>query len=228
MFGAVKQLFFFLFERLINVAHVLKERRQYPTCLIQYGAQICKKTELGKYSSIFRNTILIETKIGKYSYIQKNSRVYYATIGNFCSIAEQVIIGAANHRMDIPCASPYFDKSFDYLPKTFDTVNVKMENIKGVIIGNDVWIGLRAVIIDGVKIGDGAIIAAGAVVTKDVEPYAVVGGIPAKLIRFRYNEETIIKLLDSKWWNQSDDWIEKHKFELVDMDKFKTMTNDKL
>lgn len=200
--------------------------RQNPTCLIQYGVRLCRKTVLGRYSSIFENSILVETKIGNYSYVQKNSHIYYAKIGNFCSIAEQVIIGAANHRMDIPTTSPYFDNEFSYLPKTFNTGDINIGRVKGVTIGNDVWIGLRAIILDGVSIGDGAIIAAGAVVTKDVPPYAIVGGVPAKLIRMRYDAETVCKLLKSQWWNQSDEWIEEHKLELVDMDKFNSITND--
>lgn len=71
-------------------------------------------------------------------------------------------------------------------------------------IGNDVWIGQNAVIMDGVKIGDGAIVAAGAVVTKDVAPYAIVGGVPAKLIKYRFDEATIKDLLRLKWWELSD------------------------
>lgn len=216
----MKEILSYIFERIINVIKTNRLRRVYPTTRVDYGSNFTEKIVLGAYSAIFKNVILANTHIGKYTYVQKNARIYNASIGNFCSIAEQVVIGAANHRMDAPSASPYFDRSFDYLPKTFDAGNVNMVTTKGVTIGNDVWIGLRAIIIDGITIGDGAIIAAGAVVTKDVAPYAIVGGIPAKIIRFRYNEEIIKKLFRSEWWNQSDEWLVENKSMLVDMNKF--------
>lgn len=78
---------------------------------------------------------------------------------------------------------------------------------KRVVIGNDVWIGIRCIIMDGVSIGDGAVVAAGSVVTKDVAPYAIVGGVPAKVIRFRFNDSVIEKLLQLKWWDYTDDQI---------------------
>ncbi|MBU9735538.1 CatB-related O-acetyltransferase [Lachnospiraceae bacterium ASD5720] len=79
-----------------------------------------------------------------------------------------------------------------------------------VIIGNDVWIGDGAQIIGGHKIGDGAIVAAGAVVTKDVLPYSIVGGVPAKIIRFRFEKDDINYLMQLKWWDKDREWIEKH------------------
>lgn len=78
------------------------------------------------------------------------------------------------------------------------------------IIGNDVWIGARAMILSGVKIGDGAVIAAGAVVTKDVEPYTIVGGVPAKPIRKRFTDEQIDALIKLKWWDKDDVWMRDH------------------
>lgn len=77
------------------------------------------------------------------------------------------------------------------------------EDYKPIIIGNDVWIGARVVILDGVKVGDGAVIATGAIVTKDVPPYAIVGGVPAKIIKYRASEEQIREYADSEWWNLS-------------------------
>lgn len=79
-------------------------------------------------------------------------------------------------------------------------------------IGNDVWIGDSVLIINGVKIGDGAIIAAGAVVNKDVPPYAVVGGVPARIIKYRFSTEQIKWLLKFKWWEKDSDWLKEHSF----------------
>lgn len=216
----MKQAIHYLLNKLSNIISIKKIRNNNPTCLIQYGAKVSGETLLGKYTSVFQNAILVNSKIGNYTYIQKDSRIYYATIGNFCSIAEQVVVGAANHRMDIPTASPYFDQSFSYLPKIFKTGEVNMVEVKGVSIGHGVWLGIRSIILDGVTIGDGAIVAAGAVVTKDVPPFTIVGGVPAHPIRKCFDDDTIDNLLKIEWWNQTDEWIEDNKLALVDMHKF--------
>lgn len=91
---------------------------------------------------------------------------------------------------------------------------------KLVEIGNDVWIGSHVLIMDGVKIGDGAIIAAGAVVTKDVEPYSIVGGVPARHIRYRFSEEQIKKLLQLKWWEKDFGWIKEHYRDFRNINEF--------
>ena len=137
-------------------------------------------------------------------------------IGRYCSIAYGVNIGMFEHPVDwlstttrqylpshVHGAKPVHLRNFDPSPRT--------------VIGNDVWIGVGATLIDGVKIGDGAIIAAGAVVTKDVPPYAIVGGVPAKIIRYRFNEATIKDLLELKWWDY--DLADFGEVEWDDVDK---------
>lgn len=216
----MKEILAYLLNKFLNIIRILKLRKANKSCLLSFEATISENVILGKYSSIFKNTILDSCTIGNYTYIQKDSRIYNAQIGNFCSIAEQVIIGAVNHRMDIPTTSSYLDSSMNYLPKTFEAGAVKMAESKGVIIENDVWIGLRAIILDGVHIGSGSIIAAGAIVNKDVPPYSIVGGVPAKVIKQRFNDQIRNKLLDSKWWDRPDEWLEYHKYDLVDIDRF--------
>lgn len=88
-------------------------------------------------------------------------------------------------------------------------------------IGNDCWIGQNVFLVGGITIGDGAIVLANATVTKDVPPYAIVGGVPAKIIRYRYNEQTIEFFLSKKWWNKPIEWLEKHSECLCDITKFK-------
>ena len=137
-------------------------------------------------------------------------------VGRYCSIAYGVNIGMFEHPVNwlststrqylpglVRGSRPVHLRSFDPSPRT--------------VIGNDVWIGVGSTLIDGVKIGDGAIIAAGAVVTKDVPPYAIVGGVPAKIIRYRFDEETIRELLNLKWWEY--DMADLGEIEWNDIDK---------
>lgn len=125
-------------------------------------------------------------------------------IGKFCSIAcgAKFIFNAANHKLDSLSTYPFpiFFEEWQ-LPVDVNSISQAWDNHGDIIIGNDVWIGYEAVIMSGVKIGDGAIIATRAVVTKDVEPYTIVGGVPAKEIRKRFDDETISKLEEICWWD---------------------------
>ena len=146
---------------------------------------------------------------------QKNNVLYHypvnhdkLVIGKFCSIAcgAKFIFTSANHTLKSLSTYPF--------PIFFEEWGLDSANIaeawdkKGdIVIGNDVWIGYEAVILSGVTIGDGAIIGARALVTKDVPPYTIVGGVPARCIRRRFDEETVTKLMELKWWEWSDDKI---------------------
>ena len=146
-----------------------------------------------------------DVEIGKYTYIGSGTRISNKTIiGDYCSISRNIEIGPANHPLNMLSTHP-----FQYNERHFPSGEYKlhkrvvplMERKSSVIIGNDVWIGAKAIIMRGVKIGDGAVIAGGAVVTKDVPPYCIYGGIPAKLIKKRFSDEVISKLISLKWWN---------------------------
>jgi len=127
-------------------------------------------------------------------------------IGKFCSIAcgAKFLFNSANHTLSSLSTYP-FPLFFEEWGLEKRNVAASWDNKGDIVIGNDVWIGYEAVIMAGVTIGDGAIIGARAVVTKDVPPYTVVGGIPAKPIKKRYPEETIAALSELKWW----DWPEE-------------------
>lgn len=148
---------------------------------------------------------------------EKNNVIYHypinndrLVIGKFCSIAygAKFIFNCANHTLKSlsTYTFPLFFEEWD-LPKS--KVAASWDNKGDIVIGNDVWIGYDAVIMAGVKIGDGAIIGTRAVVTKDVEPYSIVGGVPAKEIRKRFSPEVIEKLKTIQWWNWSQDKIKK-------------------
>ena len=124
-------------------------------------------------------------------------------IGAFCSISEECSIGMPSHPITYISSSPVFLEGSNYLRKNFS--EIRYVDCLDTKIGNDVWIGTKVCVKSGVKIGDGAIIAAGAVVTHDVPAYAIVGGVPAKVIRYRFDEETIEKLQKIKWWEFEED-----------------------
>ncbi len=129
-------------------------------------------------------------------------------IGKFCSIAcgAKFIFNSANHNMTSLSTYP-FPLFFEEWGLEKNKVTEAWDNKGNIIVGNDVWIGYKAIILSGVTIGDGAIIGTGAVVTKDVAPYTIVGGVPAKPIRKRFDDETISKLLKIKWWDWSEEMI---------------------
>lgn len=146
---------------------------------------------------------------------EKNNVLYHYPINNdslimgkFCSIAcgAKFIFTSANHTMGSLSTYP-FPLFFEEWGLPISEVTSSWDNKGDIVIGNDVWIGYEAVIMSGVHIGDGAIIGTRAFVTKDVEPYTIVGGIPAKPIRKRFSEGTISTLLELKWWNWTKEEI---------------------
>lgn len=156
---------------------------------------IYKSLEVGKYVTIEKNVVIngILKKIGDGTYICSNTFIYNCEkIGKYCSIARDVAIGVGNHPTNWLLTTPlFYSKSRGIVS---ENLYIDTNSKKAVIIGNDVWIGTKAIILSGVKIGDGAIIAAGAVVTKDIEPYSIVGGVPAKIISYRFEKDIINKL----------------------------------
>jgi acetyltransferase-like isoleucine patch superfamily enzyme len=144
-------------------------------------------------------------------------------IGRFTSIAADVKNAQGVHPITAPYAttSPMFFSLKKQSGITFAKKQLFDEMRAPISIGNDCWIGQRAFFVGGLTIGDGAVILAGAVVTKDVPPYAIVGGVPAKILKYRYDEETIQFLLEKKWWNMPVEWLKENSALLCDIDKLK-------
>jgi virginiamycin A acetyltransferase len=162
-------------ENIRKIVRKYRYRRRYKNVKIMEDVSIDAYCSVGEYTFIGSNSIITKSKIGRY-----------------CSIAPNVSIGLGEHIIDrVSTSSIFYGKeSYNILTKG---------NLE---IGNDVWIGTKAIILRGVKIGDGAIIGGGAVVTKDVPPFAIVAGSPAKLIKFRFSSEKISKILEVKWWEK--------------------------
>lgn len=182
------------------------------------------KSIFTKKSALRYGAKLFNVQMGDYSSVGINSKIANAVIGRYTVIAREVYIGVGVHPTDFLSAHSIFYKNnpWGFHPEWVKKHDFDENPISH--IGNDVWIGTRAIIMDGVSIGDGAIVASGAVVTKDVPPYAVVGGVPAKVIKYRFSQEMIDRLLEIQWWLLPDDEITK----IVDLFHIKNPTIDEL
>ena len=187
-------------------------------CIFEEDTVIDKNVRFEGGNSIQEKTRVLNSTLGYGTYIGANSFVCNTQIGRYCCIGGNVKTITGNHPIrQFVSVHPAFysmrkQAGFTYVTKEkFSDFNYIQEDKKlSVIIGNDVWIGENAAILEHIVIGDGAVVAAGALVTKDVPDYAVVGGVPAKLIGYRFDEKTICFLKKNKWWDKPLEWIEKH------------------
>lgn len=172
-------------------------------------------SKVSNKAKIWRHAVLFHSSVDDYSYIGLKTRFIYAHCGKFCSIAGDCAIGMGTHSLNYKSTSPIFTSPNNGIGLKW-TEKSCFDEYKEVHIGNDVWIGQRVMIMGGVCIGDGAVVGAGAVVTHDVPPYAIVAGVPARIIRYRFDEQTIAKLLKEKWWNNPESYLKNH---IVDFQK---------
>lgn len=169
---------------------------------VDYKSVIDKKTKVNSFSKIYKSTI------GRYSYVGRNTSITCADIGSFCSISSDCVLGLANHTLDFLSTSPLFSEKNN--GTGYSWTNMQKNPFEKLYIGNDVWVGTKAIVMGGLTIGDGAVIAAGSIVTKDIPPYAIVAGIPARIIRYRFSEEVIEEIMKIQWWNLSDEKLKEN------------------
>jgi chloramphenicol O-acetyltransferase type B len=155
---------------------------------------ISKKARVNRFAKLYNSNI------DAYSYVGSNTELICAEIGKFSSIAHRCSIGLARHTINHISTSPIFTSIKNGTGYSWSDVDTS-DGIEKVIIGNDVWIGIEVIIMGGVKIGNGVIIGAGSIVTKDVPDYAITAGVPARIISYRFEKDFIDKLLEIKWWD---------------------------
>jgi phosphonate metabolism protein (transferase hexapeptide repeat family) len=167
-----------------------------------------REAAIGRRCEVLRHSIVEYASLGDYSYLGENCDIAGAVIGKFTAIANSVRIGAPNHPMGRPS-----QHRFTYVPEYYEATAARDRDFfaarraEKVMVGNDCWIGHAAIILPGVSIGDGAVIAAGAVVSRDVPPYTIVGGVPARPIRKRFPDAVAQRLQRVAWWDWPDHLI---------------------
>ncbi len=163
-------------------------------------------------------TIVTDSEVGQYTYFSNSSYIYRCKIGAYCSIGPHVRIGLGVHpTRDYVSTYPSFYSPNHVARADFGPTTAFPEHLP-ITIGNDVWLGERCMVMDGVTIGDGAIIGAGAVVTRNIPDYSVAAGVPARVIRQRFDEEQIAFLKRLAWWNRDVEWIRSHARLFRDVD----------
>lgn len=197
-----------------NVIHI-GERVNIKKTIIQNDVKILDNSQiydskLNEGCIINSDNYITESTIGKFTYTSRNCAIMSTLIGNYCSIARNVSIGTGDHPINFLSTSPFLYSPTSMF-KNKVTSKSNFEELSPVKIGNDVWIGVNAVIKNGVKIGDGAIIGANSVVTQDVEPYSIVVGSPAKHLKYRFPPEIINEIIKLEWWDWTIDKLKDKK-----------------
>jgi acetyltransferase-like isoleucine patch superfamily enzyme len=205
----------FILRQCVYFIIMCVQRIRYRNVIFEYGAKASLGSVFGGYNKLSHHAYL-RGELGFASYIGAHS-VVIGKIGMYCSIAENVVFLTKTHPVrEMVSTHPCFYSlkkqcGFTYAKEQMFNEEPKLEGSKySIEVGNDVYIGYGVTVIGPCRIGDGAVIAAGAIVTGDIPEYAIVGGIPAKIIQFRFADDVINYLKAFKWWNKPTEWIGRH------------------
>jgi acetyltransferase-like isoleucine patch superfamily enzyme len=205
----------------LQLANYINKKRQQRSLKLKLGKSVFLgfSVVLEGHNFINHNTIITNSYLGFGSYVANDSKIAKTRIGRYCSIGPRVICVFGNHpTRDFVSTHPAFFSTLEQVGFTYTKEQLFKEfadpisegSPYTIAIGHDVWIGADVRILDGVTIGDGAIIAAGSFVTKNIDAYSVVGGVPARHIRYRFSEQQIGFLQQFKWWDRPQEWIAQH------------------
>lgn len=214
---------------LYPIKQFIHRNRNKKNCKFAGKVTLDSNAKFEGHNRLAEGVTFLNSSIGKYSYIAEKSFVKNTKIGRYCSIGNEVQTVAGSHPLNYLSTHPMFYAKETQVGVSYvDTTSYEefryLDNASktAVEIGNDVWIGARVTILEHVKIGNGAVVAAGAVVTKDVPAYAIVGGVPAKVIRYRFTEEQISELEKSAWWEKDESWLKSHAGDFQNIEKLLT------
>lgn len=171
-----------------------------------HGSASLRNATLGRFTELKERVQFWDSTLGDYSYVERHAEVIYSEIGKFCAIASDVRVNALNHPMERISQHKITYRPNEYFVGAKIDKGFREARLKDAVeIGHDVWIGHGAIVLPGVKIGHGAVVAAGAVVTKDVAPYAVVAGVPARFLKWRFPPEISTRIIALSWWDWEHD-----------------------
>jgi virginiamycin A acetyltransferase len=212
-------LFMYIRNLFYNIFRLLKIVSKSKNVYWKYLVSNINNCNIDLQAKVFDNNSLNNVTIGKGTYIGFNANISNTSIGKFCSIGPNLVCGWGFHPIDGISTSPAFYSIKKRSGITFSKFD-KCEERKFITIGNDVFIGINVTILDGVNIGDGAVIGAGAIVSKNIPPYAVAVGCPIQILKFRFSQEIINSLLESKWWNQNEIILKEVEKNFFEVEKF--------
>ena len=181
---------------------------------------VISESELGAWTELREGCRLNDSKLGDYTYLMERVQLDHTIIGKFGNIASDARLGPTNHPIDRPTAHHFTYRAEMYDLGEDDESVFEWRADQPVIVGHDVWIGHGATVLPGVEIGNGAVVAAGSVVTKDVDPYTIVAGVPAEPIRRRFPEEIAARLEATEWWHWDHDVLAERLAAFRELDSF--------